>query len=307
MNYTLQQLKIFLKVVEYQSITKASEELYLSQPAVSMQLKKFQEQFDVPLTEVVGRRLYVTDFGKEIAGSALKILEEIEAINYRTKSFRGQLAGRLKISSVSTGKYLIPYFLADFLRLNPGVDLVIDVTNKAQVARSLEQNEVDFSLVSVLPDHLKLNALQLLQNKLYLVGGTRTKRDPKMPVRKLLQKHPLLFREFGSATRNSMEQLIREEEWPTYKKIEMTSNEALKQALIAGLGYSVMPLIGLKNELTSGDLEIVPYKKLPIITHWQLIWLASKRLSPIAEAFLAFIQANRNSIVEEHFAWYEQA
>lgn len=307
MNYTLQQLKIFLKVVEYQSITKASEELYLSQPAVSMQLKKFQEQFDVPLTEVVGRRLYVTDFGKEIAGSALKILDEIETINYRTRSFRGQLAGRLKISSVSTGKYLIPYFLADFLRLNPGVDLVIDVTNKAQVAKSLEQNEVDFSLVSVLPDQLKLNSLQLLQNKLYLVGGTRVKRDPKMPVRKLLQKHPLLFREFGSATRSSMEQLIREEEWPTYKKIEMTSNEAVKQALIAGLGYSVMPLIGLKNELTSGDLEIVPYKNLPIITHWQLIWLTSKRLSPIAEAFLEFIKANRSSIVEEHFSWYEQA
>lgn len=306
MDYTLHQLKIFIKIVEYQSITKASEELYLTQPAVSMQLKKFQEQFAVPLTEVVGRRLYVTDFGREIAGSALKILDEIEAINYRTKSFKGQLAGRLKISSASTGKYVMPYFLSDFLRQNPGVDLVMDVTNKTQVVKNLEQNEVDFSLVSALPVHLKLNTVQLLQNKLYLVGGTRLQRNPKMPVRKLLQLHPLLLREFGSATRNSMEQFMAKEDWPTYKKIELTSNEALKQALIAGLGYSIMPLIGIKNELKIGDLEIVPYKGLPIVTHWHLVWLASKRLSPIAEAYLEFIQKEKDRIIEETFAWFEQ-
>ncbi len=306
MEYTLHQLKIFIKVVEYQSITKASEELYLTQPAVSMQLKKFQEQFAVPLTEVVGRRLYVTDFGREITESALKILDEIEAINYRTKSFKGQLAGRLKISSASTGKYVMPYFISDFLRKNPGIDLVMDVTNKTQVVKNLEQNEVDFSLVSVLPGHLKLNSVQLLQNKLYLVGGTRLQRNPKMPVRKLLELHPLLYREFGSATRNSMEQFLEKEDWPTYKKIELTSNEALKQALIAGLGYSIMPLIGIKNELKIGDLEIVPYKGLPVITHWHLVWLASKRLSPIAEAYLDFIQKEKERIVEQTFAWFEQ-
>lgn len=306
MEYTLHQLRVFVKVVEYQSITKASAELYLTQPAVSMQLKKFQEQFAVPLTEVVGRRLYVTDFGQEIAESALKILDEIEAINYRTKSFKGQLAGRLKISTASTGKYVMPYFLSDFLRQNPGVDLIMDVTNKTQVVKNLEQNEVDFSLVSVLPGHLKLNSVQLLQNKLYLVGGTRIRRNPKMPVRKLLELHPLLYREFGSATRNSMEQFLEKENWPAYKKIELTSNEALKQALIAGLGYSIMPLIGIKNELKIGDLEIVPYKGLPIITYWHLVWLASKRLSPIAEAYLAFIQTEKNRIIEETFPWFEQ-
>ena len=306
MNYTLQQLKIFVKIVEYQNITKASVELCLTQPAVSMQLKKLQDQFEVPLTEVVGRRLYITDFGLEIAESALRILDEIESINYRTKSFKGQLAGRLKISAASTGKYVMPYFLSDFLRLNPAVDLVMDVTNKTQVVKNLEQNEVDFSLVSVMPEHLKLNSVQLLQNKLYLVGGTRLQRDPKMPVRDLLQLHPLLFREFGSATRNSMEQFILKENWPTFKKIELTSNEALKQALVAGLGYSIMPLIGIKNELKSGDLEIVPYENLPIITHWRLVWLASKRLSPIADAFLKFIQANKKRIVDETFAWFEQ-
>lgn len=306
MVYTLHQLKIFIKVTECQSITRASEELYLTQPAVSLQLKKFQEQFAIPLTEVVGKKLYVTDFGLEIASSARKILEEIEAINYKTKSFKGQLAGRLKISTASTGKYVMPYFLAEFLRQNPGVDLLMDVTNKTQVVRNLEQNEVDFSLVSVVPEHLKLNRVQLLQNKLYLVGGTRIQRNPKTPVRKLLEQHPLLYREFGSATRNAMEQFIESAQWPAYKQIELTSNEALKQALIAGLGYSIMPLIGIKNELKSNDLEIIPYKGLPIVTHWNLVWLAAKKLSPIAEAYLSFIQKEKDNIIDETFSWFEQ-
>lgn len=270
MEYTLNQLKIFIKVAEHQSITKASAELYLTQPAVSIQLKKFQEQFAIPLTEVIGKKLFVTDFGMEIAASARKILDEIEAINYKTKSYKGQLAGRLRISTASTGKYVMPFFLSDFLRQNPAVDLIMDVTNKTQVVKNLEQNEVDFSLVSVVPDHLNLNKVPLLQNKLYLVGGTRISRNPKMPVRKLLEQHPLLYREFGSATRNAMEQFIEKEQWPNYKQIELTSNEALKQALIAGLGYSIMPLIGIKNELKSNELEIIPYKGLPIVSHWNL-------------------------------------
>lgn len=305
MDYTLQQLKIFLKVVEFQSITKAAAELYLSQPAVSIQLKKFQDQFDIPLTEVLGRRLYVTDFGREIAENAQRILEEIEAINYKTRSFKGQLAGRIKISSASTGKYVMPYLLSDFMHLHPNIDLILDVTNKTQVVKSLEQNEIDFALVSIVPNHLNLSCVQLLQNKLYLVGGTRIQRNPKTPVKKLFEKHPLLYREHGSATRSSMEKFIEQEGLPTYKKIELTSNEALKQALIAGLGYSVMPLIGIKNELKSGELEIIPFRGLPIVTHWNLVWLSAKRLSPVAEAYLRFIQQEKERIIKEVFDWFE--
>ena len=155
MNYTLHQLQIFLKITQEKSITKAAEALYLTQPAVSIQLKKFQEQFSIPLTEVVGRQLYVTDFGYEIAEAAQKILNEVQAINYRTLSFQGQIAGRLKISVVSTGKYVLPYFLSDFMMVNKGVDLVMDVTNKSKVVKSLENNEVDFALVSVIPRAVK--------------------------------------------------------------------------------------------------------------------------------------------------------
>lgn len=305
MDFTLRQLEIFLKVVEFQSVTKASEELYLSQPAVSIQLRKLQEQFDIPLTEVVGRQLYVTDFGEEIARSAEKILSEVQAITYNTKAFHGELAGRLKLSIASTAKYVMPYFLSDFMARHPGVDLAMDVTNKTQVVNSLENNEVDFSLVSVLPGQLKLNRIELMRNKLYLVGGTTLQRNPKTPTKKILASHPLLFREKGSATRDAMERFVSEKELPSFKKMELTSNEALKQAIVAGLGYSIMPLIGIKNELKNGDLEIIKMKGLPIITHWNLVWLKTKKLSPVAEAYLEFVQAEKARIIEEKFAWFE--
>lgn len=303
MDFTLRQLEIFLKVVDLQSVTKASEELYLSQPAVSIQLRKLQDQFDIPLTEVVGRQLYVTDFGREIAASAERILAEVDAITYNTKAFRGELAGRLKLSIVSTAKYVMPYFLSDFMAQHPGVDLIMDVTNKMHVINSLENNEVDFSLVSVLPTQLKLNQVELMRNKLYLVGGTVLKRSPKTTVKKILTSEPLLFRERGSATRDAMERFLTAQQLPTFKKIELTSNEALKQAIVAGLGYSIMPLIGIKNELKNGDIEILKMRELPIVTHWNLVWLKTKKLSPIAEAYLEFVQKEKDRIMKDKFAW----
>lgn len=139
MNYTLNQLQIFLKIVETESVTKAAGQLYLSQPAVSMQLKKFQDQFDIPLTEVVGRKIYITDFGREIAAAAEQIILQVDAINHRTLAYKGQLAGRLKLSVVSTGKYVMPYFLSDFMQQHSGVELIMDVTNKSKVIESLEK------------------------------------------------------------------------------------------------------------------------------------------------------------------------
>ena len=306
MDYTLHQLKIFHKISQVQSVTKASEELYLTQPAVSIQLKKFQDQFSVPLFEVVGRQLYITEFGKEIAETAEKILNEVQAINYKTLTYKNQLAGRLKISIVSTGKYVMPYFLTEFMDDHPGVDLVMDVTNKARVIESLERNEVDFSLVSVVPDQLKAERISLLKNKLFLVGSPQLKKEARDKVKGFLKKHPFIYREEGSATRNAMEEFILEKSISTYKKMELTSNEAVKQAVIAGLGYSIMPLIGLKNELKNHQLEIIPMRGLPITTQWNLIWMKSKKLSPVAQAYLEHIQQKKADLVAEHFDWYEK-
>ncbi len=304
MNYTLHQLQVFLKITEKESITKAAEELFLTQPAVSIQLKNFQDQFSIPLTEVVGRKLYITDFGWEIAEAAEKIIDQVYAINYKSMAYEGNLSGKLKISIVSTGKYVMPFFLSDFINANNGVELYMDVTNKSKVVKSLEKNEVDFALVSVLPQHLKINCVELMENKLLLVGNT--KGDIKSKIsKKVFEKLPLIFREQGSATRAAMENFIRNNKLNTSKKIELTSNEAVKQAVMSGLGYSIMPLIGIKNELLNKDLRIIEMAGLPISTTWNLVWLSAKKLSPAASAFLEYIELEKERIISEQFKWFE--
>jgi DNA-binding transcriptional LysR family regulator len=304
MNYTLHQLQIFLKISQLESITRASEELNLTQPAVSIQLKNFQDQFAIPLTEVVGRKLYITQFGKEIAEIAQKIIDEVNTINYKTLAFQGKLSGRLKISVVSTGKYVMPYFLSGFIKRHDGLELHIDVTNKLKVVEDLETNNTDFALVSVLPEKLEVNAIELMENSLFFVGSSALKFDKTTSGKKLFEELPLIYREHGSATRNAMEQFIEKNKFSVLKKIELTSNEAVKQAVISGLGCSIMPLIGIKNEMKNNDLQIIPIKGLPISTTWNLIWLKSKKLSPAALAYIDYINAEKETIIKDKFNWF---
>lgn len=303
MDFTLHQLQIFLKVTQTQSITKAAEELYLTQPAVSIQLKNFQRQFDIPLTEVIGRKLYVTDFGKEIAVAAEKILNEVHGITHQTLAFKGLLGGRLKISVVSTGKYVMPYFLSDFLRLYKEIELVMDVTNKNKVIESLENNEVDFSLVSVRPEQLALHTEPLMRNVLHLVANTETTYNTRPYDWSIFSKLPLIYRESGSGTRYVMEKFFEEKKLNVRKKMELTSNEAVKQAVLAGLGCSIMPLIGIRNELKHGLLQIIPVRGFPIESTWQFVWLKDKQLTPQAKAYLDFLRLQKREIIKERFSW----
>lgn len=306
MNYTLNQLQIFLKIVQTKSVTKASEALNLSQPAVSIQLKNFQDQFEIPLTEVVGRKIFITDFGREIAESAENIINQVYAINYKTLAYKGQLTGRLKISVVSTGKYVMPYFLADFMKQHAGIELLMDVTNKDKALESLENNEVDFALLSILPTNLNIEKLDLLQDKLYLVGSPKTKLKERKNIKELFKDLPLIFREKGSGTRQTMERFIEQHHISVLKKMELTSNEAVKQALLAGLGFSIMPLIGIRNELRNNELQIIPIKGLPITTNWSLIWLKAKKHAPVSLSFINHLKEQKSQIVQENFNWYEQ-
>jgi len=218
-------------------------------------------------------------------------------------AYKGELSGRLKLSVVSTVKYVMPYFLSNCMKRNPGLDLIMDVTNKSRVVESLELNQVDFALVSVLPKKLKVDTVELMQNKLFFVGGNQLKFTKAPSKKTLFEDLPLIYREQGSATRNAMEGFIKKNKYPVSKKIELTSNEAVKQAVMAGLGYSIMPLIGIKNELKNNDLQIIPVKGLPISTVWNLTWLKSKKLSPAAEAYLDFIKAEKELVINQYFDW----
>lgn len=302
MNYTLSQLNVFVKVVENQSVTKAAEHLHMTQPAVSIQLKNFQDQFEIPLFEVISRRMHITSFGQEVAASAKEILFQADLLRHKAFKFKGELTGTLKISVVSTGKYVIPFFLKPFLDLNPGVDLQMDVTNKELVVESLGRNEIDFALVSILPDRLIVDSIPLLDNSLYLIGDRSFSNTKKISIRDL-SKYPLIMREPGSGTRQRMEQFLKTHQVKLDRKFELTSNEAVKQAVKAGLGLSIMPLIGLKHELEAGELKMLKIRGLPVHTEWQLISLKGKRHGPVAEAFRTYIMEHKTEIVEQHFNW----
>jgi len=306
MNYTLNQLQIFLKVTQTHSVTKAAEELNLTQPAVSIQLKNFQNQFDIPLTEVVGRKIYITDFGKEIAQLAERVLEQVATINQKTQAYGGQLTGRLKLSTVSTGRYVLPFFLAPFMKKNKNLELIMDVKNRSKVIDSLEQNTVDFSLVSIVPTTPVVEKLDLLENKFFLVGSGEEKFKKTPYSKHILKELPLIFREKGSGSRMVMEKFIERSHLDISPKMELASNEAVKYAVMAGLGYSIMPLIGIKNELQNGHLKIIPMTGFPIKTTWRLIWLKGKRHSPVAAAFLDFVRTEKNSIMKKYFSFEEQ-
>jgi LysR family transcriptional regulator, low CO2-responsive transcriptional regulator len=304
MNYTLNQLRIFYKITQTKSITKAANELHLTQPAVSIQLKNFQNQFEIPLTETVNKKIYITDFGYEIAIAAEKILDEAMGIQDKLMSFKGKLTGKLKLSTVSTGKYVLPYFLSVFLKQNPGINLVLDVTNRQKVTENLEKNEIDFGLTSMAIDSLRLENIEMLKNQLVLVGSPTLKSEKwTNPEPAFLQEVPLIYREKGSGTRYIMEEYIASHGLNVNQKLELTSNEAVKQATIAGLGYSIVPMIGIKNELQLGQLEVIQMKDLPIISTWNLVWPIGKKITPIMSAFINFIESEKSQIIEQYFPY----
>lgn len=295
MNFTLQQLAIFNDLCQTLSVTQTAENLHLTQPAVSIQLKNIQKQFDRPLIETIGKRIYVTEWGLEILHHVQNLMHEAEHIQQLTKTPNQGPKGQLKIAVVSTGKYVMPFFLTDFLSKNPNIELQMDVSNKQQVLDRLKNNEIDFALVSILPEQLTLKKMDLLENKLQMIGPASAK------AKTLQECAPLIYREFGSGTRQSMEKYLSKRKVHPSKTLELTSNEAIKQAIIAGMGYSIMPIIGLKHEIIQKEVKLIPLPGLPIKTTWKLVWRAEKKLSKTAQAYLDHLKTNKDKIQKMHF------
>lgn len=307
MNYTFHQLKVFLAIVQHRSITKAAEELHLSQPAVSMQLKNLQDQFEFPLIEVISRKVYITDFGRNLAQSAERILQEAALMDYQASSYKGLHAGKLRISVASTGKYVMPTYLSGFLQANPGIDLDMDVTNKTKVVQSLKDNEVDFSLITVLPEDLPLEQEILLPNPLFLTGERESDLAEHITwSHSIFTNLPLIYREQGSATRVTMQRYFSKVHITPRIRFELTSNEAVKQAVMAGLGFSIQSLLSIKNELLQKVIRIIPVEDLPLIEYWKLVWLPQRKMSPVAKAFVAYIKTNKMRLYHQHFQWIEK-
>lgn len=290
MNFTFHQLKIYSEVVRQKSITKAAKNLNMTQPALSIQLKNFSSLFEFQLLERKGRSIKVTDYGHQIFKTAHELLEKATHMNYLTEAFRNLEAGSLRIASVSTGKYIIPYVVADFLEHYPKVDLNIQVSNKEDVVARMKDEDLDFALVSVIPNSVLVNEEVLFKNELFLVGNT-----PEFD-----SKRPLIYREKGSATRQAMDRYFRDSS--PRKTFELTSNEAVKQAVKAGLGHSILPRIGITHELAEKSLYIIPQKNLPIVTQWRIVYNKQKLLSPVAQTFLSYLKEHKEAIIKRFFS-----
>ena len=295
MNYTLRQLEVFCTLVKTGSFTRASEVLHLSQPAVSLQYKSFSEQFHFDLLQQQNKRFVLTDFGALVHAEASAILQRVRNLAALNESVQGELVGTLRFSIVSTGKYILPTLLREFLELHPKVRLQMDVTNKDHVLQHLLDNTVDLSLMSLVPDRLALETETLMPNTLVLVCSP-SYAEKHRPLD--LTKLQFVFREHGSATRKAMEDFLKTSQIEPEYPLELTSNEAVKQSLLAGLGASVLPVIGIRRELNAGLLVELPVKNLPIVTAWHLAWRSNQRLSPVAQAYIDYVREHKERLIK---------
>ncbi len=302
MNFTLHQLRIFYTISKTLSISKAAEELNLTQPAVSIQQKNFQSEFELALMHLKGKKIVLTDFGKDIAKLAERILNDADQLKSRIDDHKGLIAGKLKIAVVSTGKYLMPYLLTDFLNIYPGVELIMEVANEDAVKQQLKDWHYELALMSLADLEPEYGALDLLENKIYLFKNSQLKMND---LNEIFEKYPVIIREEGSGTRGISENFIRDINLPLkIKKMVLTSNEAVKQALLAQLGVSIMPLIGLKNEINNHLVTIIPHEGFPIKNQWKLVWLKERELTNVAKKYIAYLQNNLEMLIEKHFEWY---
>jgi len=226
-------------------------------------------------------------------------MQRVELLDQTLGAYKGILAGSLHISIVSTAKYIMPYLLEGFMKAHPNVEIAIDVTNKKKVVQSLENNECDFAMVSVLPESLVLNALPIMVTRLQLVYNPKLQ-EKVNSVADLAGK-TLIYRESGSATRNAMENFVQVNGLSNTKKMVLVSNEAVKQSVLAGLGYSLMPEIGLKNAIDTGRISTISLPGLPMRTEWNLVYERQKQLTPAALALLEYISLEKDAIVGKHF------
>lgn len=290
MNISLRQLEVFEAVARNLNFTRASEELYLTQPAVSMQVKQLEEMLGVPLFEHVGKRIHLTEAGTEVLSYARAIaaqLDELEGVITRLRGLRG---GKLRISVASTANYFIPTILGAFSRRYPDVTISLDVTNRETLLRSLAENTVDLVVMGQPPKEANAEAELFLENPLVVVAPPdhALASSNAIPLARL-QDEIFLVRERGSGTRIAMERFFSERGVTLTTGMEVGSNEAIKQAVQAGLGLGLLSKATIEQELALDRLVVLDVEEFPIMRHWYLSHRRGKRLSAAAEAFRQFL------------------
>lgn len=298
MHVTLRQLSLFESVARHLSYTKAAEELHLSQPAVSMQVSQLESAVGLPLFEKLGRKIYLTEAGKELLYYAQSISRQLREAEELLESLKGGNRGRLRMAVATTANHFAMRLLADFTKAYPNTSFALDVTNRRSLLEQLAANETDLVIMGQPPEEAQLDAVPFMKNPLVVVASREHPLlQRKGPIALAdIAEEVFVVREPDSGTRIAMERFFSEQGFEFRAGMEMTSNEAIKQAVEAGLGLGIVSVHTLELELEAGRLDVLDVEGFPILRHWYLVHCRGKRLSPVAEAFKEFaLQRGRRS------------
>lgn len=299
MNITLRQLKIFEAVARHLNYTRAAEELFLSQPAVSMQIKQLEEDIGQPLFEKMGKKVYLTDAGREAWRYSQSITNQLNEMEIVMQEMTGLQHGKLNLTVASTANYFVPTLLGVFKQRHQGVSVNIDVTNRENLLKALAANTTDFAIMGQPPEGLELEAHAFLDNPLVVLAPVShpLAHQKNIPLKRLCEE-TFIERERGSGTRAAHERFFAEHGGQSFREtMEMNSNEAIKQAVQAGLGLGVLSIHTLEAELKLKRLAILDVVGFPIMRHWYIVHRHGKRFSAIAQAFKDFVLTESQTLL----------
>lgn len=290
MNVSLRQLRVFETVARLSSYTRAAAELHLTQPAVSMQVRQLEEAVGLPLFEKLGKHISLTEAGREIFHYSRSIGRSLQEMEEVVESLKGVSRGRLSIAVASTVNYFAPRLLAAFHQRYPSIGLRLDVTNRERLVQQLQANAVDLVLMGQPPTGVEVESEAFMDNPLVVIAppGHPLVGERSVGIRRLARE-VFVMREPGSGTRQAMERFFVEHGVEIRHGMQMTRNEAIKQAVRAGLGLSVVSVHTLELELEAGRLVILDVAGFPLERQWHLVYRRGRRLSPAAQAFRQFV------------------
>ncbi|MBE9207180.1 LysR family transcriptional regulator [Nostoc sp. LEGE 06077] len=295
---TLHQLKVFEAAARHGSFTRAAEELFLTQPTVSMQIKQLTKSVGLPLFEQVGKRLYLTEAGRELFATCRQIFETIAQFEMKVADLKGLKQGQLRLAVITTAKYFIPRLLGPFCQRYPGIDISLQVTNHEKIIERMMQNLDDLYIMSQVPEHLDVNCEPFLDNPLVVFAPVThpLAKEKNIPIHEL-NNQPFIMREPGSGTRRAVQNLLEEHEIKVNVKLELGSNEAIKQAIAGGLGISVLSRHTLLSD--ASEFSILDVQYFPIKRAWYMVYPAGKQLSIVARTYYEYLLDAAKTFVEQ--------
>lgn len=300
MHMTLRQLTLFKAVAQHLSFTRAAAELCLTQPAVSIQIKQLEGHMGMPLFEQIGKRIFLTDAGRELYAACDDIFNRIENLQTSLNELQGSIKGQLKLSVVTTATYFIPSIFKSFLKQYPEVNLRLTVRNRNNVLERLANNEDDLVIMGQVPEQLHVTAKPFLNNPLVVLASPEHPLVNKSNISlEKFSKETILVREAGSGTRLAMERAFASHNLEVPQSIELGSTEAIKQGIIAGLGISVLSKHAVTLELATGILKLLNVEEFPLERNWYVAHLADKEMSLVARTFLEFLLNSGSEVVKE--------